>query len=344
MISSIRLQNFRSYTDQTFQFKNGVNLIIGPNASGKTNLLEAILVLAKGKSYRGGDNELIRHDSEWARVDGVLGGQKRIYKLQGQDGVYIKSYDIDGNSLSRLTLTRKFPVVLFEPSHMNLLHGSPELRRAFLDDILVQTVPGYESLLKQYRRSLLQRSALLKKNPSAIEEQIFSWNVSLSDLGARIVNLRYDITRKLAKLQPDIYRSISGGSEEIEISYKLTFNLGSYSSLMLKKLQESTQKDLIRGFTSVGPHREDLNIEIHGKPASTVASRGETRTIIVSCKIASLYTLEEALGVQPILLLDDVFGELDVNRQENIKKLISGFQTFVTSATNEENGETIKVL
>src|SRR3990167_10920080 len=152
MVNNIRLQNFRSYTDASFEFENGVNIVIGPNASGKTNLLEAILVLASGKSFRAKDAELVQFSKQWARLDGFFGTQPRTLKLVLQDGMVQKSFEIADKPFKRLSLEKTVPVVLFEPNHLQLIPRGPEFRREYFDDILERTQSGFKNLSSSYRR------------------------------------------------------------------------------------------------------------------------------------------------------------------------------------------------
>ena len=157
MLTDIRLQQFRSYRDSSFEFGEGVNIVVGPNASGKTNLLEAILVLATGNSYRADEQNLLEHKKLWARIDSNTSeGSKRTIKILRDRGPG-KQFEIDGNITTRLSLEKSLPVVLFEPNHLDLLHGSPDLRRRYLDDLLEQTQPEYGKLRRQYKRTLAQR-------------------------------------------------------------------------------------------------------------------------------------------------------------------------------------------
>ncbi|HEX7963747.1 MAG TPA: AAA family ATPase, partial [Candidatus Saccharimonadales bacterium] len=191
MITNLRLQHFRSYDDASFELEGGVNIIVGPNASGKTNLLEAVLVLARGASYRGRDGELVRFGASWARLDAeTLEGERVVKLVCESDERCVKSFVMDGQQLSRLTPQRTLPIVLFEPNHLLLLSGSPELRRSFLDDLIEQTNVRFGPLRRHYKRVLAQRNALLKKQPRDLEQQLFVWNVRLSELGGQIARER----------------------------------------------------------------------------------------------------------------------------------------------------------
>jgi len=329
MITDLRLQQFRSYSDQSFEIGAGVNIVVGPNASGKTNLLEAVLVLARGGSYRVADADLVQFDKPWARIDADLSnGQRRTIKLTPEQKPS-KSYEIEGKAYQRLTLQHTLPVVLFEPNHLRLLTGSPVGRRSYLDDILEQTVPTYGATLRHYRRALAQRNALLKTN--AARDQFFVWNLRLSELGGHIVKARTDLVETIRTEVQALYQDISRTATEIEILYDTKLNQKHYESQLLHNLESQLDKDLLRGFTSVGPHREDLGVSFNGRPASETASRGEARTLVLALKIIELKLLEQTRGVTPLLLLDDVFSELDGARRRALTEHLSNYQTFITT-------------
>ena len=329
MIADLRLQHFRSYDDQSFELGSGVNIVVGPNASGKTNLLEAILVLARGSSYRVADSDLVQFDEPWARIDADLTtGTRRTVKLM-PDQKPAKAYEIEGRPYQRLSLQHTLPVVLFEPNHLRLLTGSPESRRSYLDDILEQTQPGYGAMLRHYRRALAQRNALLKT--SRAHDQFFVWNIRLSELGGHIVKARTELVDTMRASIEQLYRDISRTTTGINISYETKLNLNSYESQLLHNLESGLERDMQRGFTSVGPHREDLVVLFDGRPASETASRGEARTLVLALKIIELQQLEAKRGITPLLLLDDVFSELDGARRRALTEHLSNYQTFITT-------------
>jgi DNA replication and repair protein RecF len=332
MISDLRLQNFRSYSDASFEFGEGVNIIVGPNGSGKTNLLEAILVLARGSSYRVADIDLVQFDQTWLRLDATLepGDDTRTVKLVTEPR-QIKSYELNGKNYLRLTLQHMLPVVLFEPNDLMLLHGSPEIRRNYLDDILEQTSPGYTSFRRNYRRLLSQRNALLKRQLAPSAQELFPWNLRLSELGATIARARLALSEEFAKKLGDIYTQISQSETKVSIVYHSKFPASTYESHLLEKLESHAHEDAQRGFTAYGPHREDFVVTFDGRPADELASRGETRTAVLALKIIELQLLEATRGVTPLLLLDDVFSELDGIRRRALTSFLQHYQTFLTT-------------
>lgn len=329
MITDLRLQSFRSYQDDSFEFEPGVNIIVGPNASGKTNLLEALLMISLGSSYRARDLEIIRHGRPWSRLDGHGPSGQRVVKIEFTAGKAKKGFEIGGNPLKRLSLQKTIPVVLFEPDHLRLLTGSPERRREFLDDVLAQTIPEFSGLRRQYKRTLAQRNALLKNSRN--KEQLFVWNVRLSELGGKIAGHRIGLVERINKDLQKLYRSLSDSKLKVGASYSSSCGLKQYGSSMLKKLEQSSELDFVRGFTAYGPHRDDLAITLDGHPANEVGSRGEIRTLMLSLKLVELSLIENVRGQKPILLLDDVFSELDGARRQALTNYLSGYQTFITT-------------
>lgn len=332
MISDLRLQQFRSYADASYEFGEGVNIIVGPNGSGKTNLLEAILVIARGGSYRVSDVDLLQFGAPWFRLDAHMqpGDAIRTVKLVTEPK-QVKTYEIDDRIYQRLTAQHVLPIVLFEPNHLQLLHGPPQSRRDYLDDILEQTNPAFGSYRRNYRRILAQRNALLKRpNPPSIQE-LFPWNLRLSELGATITRSRADLTAKLAQRLPHVYTDISQSVTQVTIAYQPKFPLETYESQLLSKLESHMREDMLRGFTAYGPHREDFVVTYDGRPADEFASRGETRTAILALKIIELQLIEQLRGQTPLLLLDDVFSELDGARRRALTSYLQTYQTFLTT-------------
>lgn len=328
-ILDLRLQHFRSYSDTTFEFGTGVNIIVGPNASGKTNLLEAILVLCLGKSYRATDSELVAHNHGWARMDGNYQDQVRTVKLIRRETTVAKEFQIAGTTLKRLSLSRSVPVVVFEPNHLQLLTESPELRRGFLDDIIEQTVPSFSELRRNYKRTLSQRNSLLKQFGS--DDQLFVWNLRLSDLGGRIAEHRLQFVRGNSPLLAALYSKLVGKESEVELIYDTKLSPDNYGSSMLKALEARLAVDRERGYTTIGPHRDDLVPLLAGYPLAAAASRGETRTMLLALKLLEVLSIEKARGTKPILLLDDVFSELDGARRRALTEHLQDHQTFITT-------------
>ena len=330
MISSLRLQHFRSYKDASFEFDAGVNIVVGPNACGKTNLLEAVLVLAKGSSYRAKPAELIKFGKPWGRLDAFFERQSRVLKLEESPEGARRTILIDDQPFTRLSLDRTVPIVLFEPNNLQLLIRGPETRREYLDDLLTQTVEGYKTMLAGYKRAVSQRNSLLKKE-HLTKDQLFVWNVRISELGGGIVSARQALIEQMNKVLSKSYSAVAQKKSNLQAVYRPTVAVENYSSSLLKKLEASTQLDQARGFTAYGPHREDVLFELNKESAEHSASRGETRTILLALKIFELEQLEAARGQKPILLLDDVFSELDASRRRYLVEFLKNHQTIIST-------------
>ncbi len=331
MITDLRLQHFRSFNDSSFELSPSVNIIVGPNASGKTNLLEAVLVLSRGSSYRAKDNELIQFTKPWARLDAHCNNNSRRTVKITSEPTPAKQYEIDGKLLKRLNVNSSLPVVLFEPNHLQLFSGGPERRREYLDDLLEQTTPSYGSTRRQYKRTLAQRNRLLKQPSRVSQAQIFPWDVRLSQLAGQIVRARTKLTERTnAEITP-LYKQIAKTKTEVTINYTNKWQPDNYETQLLKKLETSRPDDQLRGFTTNGPHREDLLINFDGHPAQDTASRGEMRTAVLALKIIELKIIEEVRETTPLLLLDDVFSELDGKRRHALTDYLAPYQTFITT-------------
>ncbi len=332
MITSVRLQNFRSYKDSAFEFEPGVNIIIGPNGSGKTNLLESLLVICRGSSYRSHEADLIAHKKNWSRVDAYLeNNQHRVYKIKLANERLDKTFEIDDKVLRRLPFDQTLPIVLFEPNQLQLLTTSPDQRRLFIDSLLEQTDAQFGSDKQAYNRALSQRNRLLKLQPSDIAKQIFVWNIRLSELGAKIVEKRLELLKVFNKNLPKTYRALAVNKDTLDLEYVSKHSQQNYASSLLKKLDDNLQKETASGFTLYGPHRDDITINLNHRSIQATASRGEVRTILLGLKMQEVNLVSEFRGTKPALLLDDVFGELDGGRRKSLTDFLEGYQTFITT-------------
>ncbi|MGH7142152.1 MAG: DNA replication/repair protein RecF [Candidatus Saccharimonadales bacterium] len=329
MVQSIQLQHFRSYKNDSFEFGPSVNIIVGPNAIGKTNLLEAILVIARGSSYRVRDAELIEFDQPWARVDASVDGYQRTIKLVNGPKLE-KTYELAGRAYKRLNFDDSLPVVMFEPNHLILLTGSPEGRREYLDTLLVQTTVSYNTSLRSFQRTLAQRNRLLK-DARVNSEQLFPWNVRLSKLGGIVARGRVQLVDSINQKIGQLYKDLAHSKIKVSIEYNCSFNPEEYESHMLQQLEKRVHEDITLGFTSFGPHREDFSVIFDGHRAEKTASRGETRTFVVALKLIELELLKEMRNKTPFLLLDDVFSDLDGARRRALTLRLQPYQTFITT-------------
>lgn len=336
IIDSIRLQNFRNYKDSSFDLGPRVNLIVGPNAIGKTNLLESILVLASGSSYRAKDADLIKNDESWSRLDGLFSNDKRIVKIETDSAQTRKTFELGDKVHKRLGFDDRAPVVLFEPNHLNLITRGPEQRRDYIDELLAGSQRDARTIINKYRRALAQRNSLLKKHGQHSAGEIFVWNIRLSELGAQLALARSQLIDQINKVISKSYSSISGTSTIVELEYASHFPVEGYASKMITRLDKETELDFIRGFTAYGPHREDIIFKINQKPIAQIASRGEARSVVLALKIFELGLYEQARGAKPLFLLDDVFSELDSERRKSLVQALEGHQTILTTTDADE--------
>lgn len=331
VLTALRLKQFRSYTEYAIELSPGVNIVVGPNASGKTNLLESILLITGSPSFRAQYTHTIEQGKEWARVDGESGDKKRTIKIEQQQALTKRTYELDGLKKHRLNYADTVPVVVFEPEHMRLLTGSPELRRTFFDTILAELYPTYQKDLLAYKRTLAQRNRLLKLRPVSLEQQLFVWNIKLTQLAGLIVGKRLELIADINTQLANIYSEIAQKPTDCTLEYVSPLNTANYETNMLKKLELDIEKDIARGFTGAGPHREDYAVHIRGQQAEITASRGETRTLVLALKLLELQFLEKVRGSKPLLLLDDVFSELDGSRRKSLTKYVENYQTILTT-------------
>ncbi|MGI9027235.1 MAG: DNA replication/repair protein RecF [Candidatus Saccharimonadales bacterium] len=332
ILTDLRLQQYRSYVDASFELGAGVTIVVGPNAAGKTNLLEAIMVACVGKSYRARDTSLVRRDQPWARVDvHTSDNVLRTTKLQTDPaGRLQKTFEIDGKVYKRFPVAHRQPVVLFEPNDLQLIESEPGLRRSYLDDLVEQYIPAYEQHQAHYKRVLAQRNALLKQG-SRGSSQLFAWNLRLVDLGEQLVKQRLTLLATINKSIAATYTMIAKDDKKIKLHYESSIDVLNYGTNLLKKLESSVELDMARGFTGSGPHRDDVVVYFGDQPALLSASRGEIRTLLLALKIIELQVLERERGVRPLLLLDDVFSELDGARRRALTKLLKDYQTIITT-------------
>lgn len=331
MINDIRLQSFRSYADESFEFDPGVNIVVGPNASGKSNLLEALLMLCRGSSFRARDIEVLQHEAPWARLDGQMDEGVRTLKLIREESERVrKEFIIDEKIVKRLTLAKTIPAVLFEPNHLQLFSGGPDGRREYIDNLLEQLQVGFSTLRKQYKRTLAQRNALLKHGENGTS-QLFAWNIRLSELAGQMVTARSQLLEQINEQLGSLYSAIAHHKSQVQLMYKSSCDLDQYGSSLLHKLEHSEELDFARGFTGHGPHRDDFVMRLNDRPVAETASRGEVRTLMLTLKIVELQLVEQVHGQKPLLLLDDVFSELDGSRRRALTDTISGYQTFITT-------------
>ncbi len=339
-LTSLRVQHVRTHKDYCLTFSPQVTLIVGPNGSGKTSLLEAVYIALQGSSFKGSDNEAIQYMAPWYRIDvGFNTSSTRTVKFFPERTTGRKQFEIDGKTSARLAYQNKYPVVLFEPDDLRLLGGSPVRRRQFIDRFISQFDPEYAVSLRRYERALKQRNSLLKNHQVNVDD-LFAWNVSLSKYGAHIIERRLEVTERLNQRLNTVYSEIAKTDDTVAIRYSAHYK-SSVEQKLLTDLHQLTERDMYLGYTSIGPHRHDILFDFNDKPAAASASRGEVRTIVLALKFLEVDTIKNSTETSPIILLDDIFSELDEFRQTALTDHFSAHQTIVTSTAAAGYGHTV---
>lgn len=331
---SLTLQNFRNYDTHSVQLTSGVNIIVGPNGSGKTNLLEALYVISTGTSFRATDRDLVRHGSDWFRIEALYNDDERMLTYSLVDIQSPKHFSLDGTKRVRLSHQQKVPVVLFEPDHLRLLSGSPASRREYLDSVLGRLQPDFARSRSQFERALLQRNNILKhaqRRSAALDDQLFVWNIKLAELSTNIAERRLGLIDFMNQHIDELYSHIADVPSNVHLEYESDISLSDYKQAMLSQLETNLDQDISRGFTGVGPHRDDFSLHLNGARSSVTASRGEMRSLLLTLKMIELSLLQEQYNYPPLLLLDDVFSELDSVRRRTLAALAKPYQTIITT-------------
>lgn len=353
-VNNISLHHYRNYESLQLESFGDVNLIIGQNAQGKTNLVEALFVLALTKSHRTSkDRELISFEATNSHISAEVEKKYGSLKLELSLSPQGKKAKINGLEQRKLSdFIGSLNVVMFAPEDLEIVKGTPGVRRRFLDMEIGQVTPSYLFHLQQYQKVLLQRNNLLKtlwgKNASE-QAMLDIWNIQLVEHGVKIVKKRKQFIKKLQKWAETIHQGITNGIEELRLQYLPSFADGEeedeavlFESFMIK-LSQMKEQEIRRGMTLAGPHRDDLAFYINGKEVQTYGSQGQQRTTALSLKLAEIELIQEEIGEYPVLLLDDVLSELDPYRQTQlIETFQTKVQTFIT-ATGIESLNTDKL-
>ncbi|MGE5541762.1 MAG: DNA replication/repair protein RecF [Bacillota bacterium] len=342
-IERLTLSNYRNYREADVQPCPGLNIIWGRNAAGKTNLLEAVMVASTGRSPRASrDSELVKWNEEGFHVAVTVrrGGSATAVEVGG---------DISGRKVVRVNgrekrvgdLLANLNTVSFLPDDVLVVKGSPARRRRLVDLLLAQGSPGYHYHLLQYQKVLLQRNALLRdvggrRAAHDLNSLMEPWDRQLAGAGAFIMQRRAAALATLSAEGAEVYSRMSGG-ESLRLGYVPSVPLreeddtAAISARILGCLRESRAEDLRRGATTVGPHRDDISFTVDGADALVFGSQGQQRTIILAVKAAEVRYLQAKNGEAPVLLLDDVFSELDDSRQASVaREMAAGLQCFIT--------------
>lgn len=331
VFKKLTLQNFRNYTKSEFDFSPKTTIIVGPNAVGKSNLIEALFLLSSGKSFRTDkDKQLLQFGKNVSRVKGSLEDKDlEIVFAESPTQFLQKKYLVNGVPKRRADFRSHMKAVLFTPSDLDIVSGQPGNRRRFLDEVLEQTDTEYSHALLSFGKALRQRNALLEQvQLSGVRsDKVFSyWDELIIKNGQIITKKRHDLIRYINKRKKEIF--------EFELIYDS-------SVISVERLLQYKQAEVGAGVTLVGPHRDDVIIKASNKLSKTdeevryFGSRGQQRLVSLELKLAQIAVIKERLGEQPILFLDDVFSELDESNINHVLDLMNIYQTIATT-THEE--------
>jgi DNA replication and repair protein RecF len=338
-VKNIELRNYRNYLNLKIDLNSGLNIFVGENAQGKTNIAEAIYFLSSLKSHRTSkDKELINWNKSKCYIKAdiqkqfenklieflISNEEKKECKINGVK--YSKASDIFG----------VVNVVIFSPEDLRLIKEGPHIRRKFIDSELNQLRPKYHHALMQYNHVLMQRNNILKsinKSPSLkMTAEVFG--EQLSNYGSFICEVRYEFIKKLSLIARLMHRKITNGKEELEIIYDCSIgefeDINKTRSKLFKYYIENVNDDINKGYTLKGPHRDDLIIKINGIDTKTYGSQGQQRTAALSLKLSELEIIKSEVNEYPVLILDDVLSELDIARQKFLLDSLKDIQTILT--------------
>lgn len=343
IIEELRVINFRNYKDIHLKFHPRLNIFVGNNAQGKTNLLEAIYLCAVGRSFRTNrDNEMINIEKQQAYV------RVKLKKKYGDVDIEIRLSSGHGKDakVNNICLTKigellgNLNVVLFSPEDLKLIKGGPGERRKFMDREISQIFTRYYYILGQYNKILRHRNRLLKDSRKR-NLDLEVWNEQLAMTGAWIIFYRRNFIKRINLLARLMHRKVTGSAETLEIIYDSDVEVEDNDRIdqikgnMLKKLENSINTDKKKGLTTTGPHRDDIILMINGLNAKNYGSQGQQRTVVLSLKLAEIELIKGEVGEYPVLLLDDVMSELDSERQNYLISNLKNVQTFITTAITE---------
>ena len=358
IIRSLSFEGFRNLKNGKIEPCEGVNVIYGENAQGKTNLIEALWMLTGNKSFRGAkDSELIAIGKDHAKLTAEFFAADREQKLsiiylKGKKEVILNDVKQKGTS----SLLGNICAVVFSPEHLSLVKDGPSERRRFIDDALCQIKPSYKDSLVKYAKILNQRNTLLKDIPKnkRLEDTLDAWDQRLAAVAAAMISARIRYIRKLNECADMYHNGISSQKEKLELTYKCTVqqaeNMTSEQirDFIVDYLKSNRANDILAGITSIGPHRDDVEIKINGTSVRSFGSQGQQRSCVLSMKIAEEEILELSISEKPIVFLDDVLSELDSSRQEFLLNEIDERQVFITcceaaSVERLNNGKLFRV-
>ena len=324
IIKSVRLDNFRIHNEYLLNCEKQTTLIVGENGIGKTSILEAIYILMRGKSFRAVDREILKRGADFYRVDLEYNNGEKMTAVY--DG-FKKTFRFKDKKSLRIPREMKYPVVLFLPEDLHLVATSPTKRRDYFDKFFAQLFENYYLSLNKYNKALKQRNELLKSE-FADASALFSWNIMLAKYGTEIWNMRRKMIKEINLVFTENYRSIANIADEVRL---ILSDEVMDESRYLYKLEQNFERDRVVGNTGFGIHKDNYEFYFNGRLADGSASRGEVRSMILALKFIEARMMIDYLNKRPLILLDDVFSELDETRQKSLVQNFSEHQIILTS-------------
>lgn len=326
LIKDISLTNFRNHDTYRLECKPDTTLILGANGCGKTSVLEAIYILTRGKSFRATDPDIMKRGADFYRIELNYTSGEQISAIY--DGK-LKTFKTVDKTARRLPVKHKYPVILFEPHDLNLVSGPPARRRDYFDRIFSDLSEDYASTLSKYNKALRQRNELLKSETLSSTD-LFAWNLLLADLGTSLATSRTTYIDLINQTLDPTYHSIADNTDQIHLRYTPATPHVTKEQY-LSALEQNYERDRLLGYTTFGVQRDTMDFIFNNNLADGSASRGETRSIILALKFVESNIITEKLGKTPIILLDDVFSELDESRRKCLVSNFKNNQVIITS-------------
>lgn len=338
-VKDIRLINFRNYDNAYLEFNPMINIFIGKNAQGKTNLLEAIYMCAYGKSFRTNrDKEIISFSKDEAYIGSTMkiNNYDKLLEIK-MNRIKNKRIRINKNELKNYKeLYSGLNVVIFSPDDLKIVKEGPSHRRDFMDISISKVKPVYSYNINRYNKLLFQRNNLLKSNrfKKDLNNLLDVFDMQISNIGTSIVLERKRFIDQISKISNNTYKSIVSKGENLKLEYTtnvpIVDNKCQMERAYLNKLKECFKRDIEYGTTEIGPHKDDIYMTINNKDVRTYGSQGQQRTVVLSLKLSEVELIKDEREMYPVLLLDDVFSELDEDRRNYLIKLFKNMQTFIT--------------
>lgn len=351
-IKSLMAENFRNYTHQELTLSPETNVFFGNNAQGKTNILEACYLFSHGRSHRAkSDSELIKFGEKLFTLNAVFADSLRDYnaliRINTEGKKIIKINNVPITKLSQLM--SYLNVVMFAPDDLELIKGSPSVRRKFMDEAISQLYPNYLVNLINYNKTLVQKNALLKNlRISGVRHDatLSVWNEQLAGYGSAVQKYRYEFLKKIADFAKEIHKEITKEIFNLHYTPNINCDIMDIKNDFYKKLESAQEREIDAGLSQYGTQRDDFKVTINDRDVKVYGSQGQQRTCVLTLKLAETEYIKSVKNEYPVLLLDDIMSELDINRRLYLAERITGKQVLITCTDVDtlKNGSATKIF